>query len=333
MHRSRCKQALVSLAILFCLPFWAIWPVSLLERQVYRLDIHLPILEWLLGVPSFLAALLLSELTRYIILSLMAITLTFIAVSVLLIWERGRIWRSAAFYTCMIGLATVIVFPAASGTYRPAVSVRPGIESYHVTRPGRLKNVIRNLQSEAEVRSETYELLGWADARTLIYRARHSSGNTCPAVLDSGTVAVAAAYDIDSGISRVWEGKTDALYRESCLQSRCILPSLTSSQDGRAYLPGCDHHSLLSPDGNWVAFVVAHLYGPEDVMILANAEQDASDQDAVSSLDMQCVETQCNQISEMMQPLWNERLTVRKARCADVQVLVAASGALSMGED
>lgn len=281
-------KLLFFLAALFSMPFWAVWPFGWLGQSTDKLSFPLSVIGLPLEASRFAAALLLSDMTRYLGLSFFAGALNLAAIIILVVGKQKRIWRSLFFPLCAFGLTTLALFPAAIGPYRPAVSVKPGVESCHVTRPERLKNVIKSLQSEAEVRSETYELLGWADARRLVYRVGYSSGNNCPDVLNSGAAAVAAAYDIDSGISRVWDGEIDALYRESCLQSRCILPSLTSSQDGRAYLPGCDYHSLLSPDGNWVAFVVAHLYGPEDVMILANAEQDASDQDAVNSGDVPC---------------------------------------------
>ena len=165
----RWQFVLTAVAVSLAMPFLAFWPLSLLMRLFYRL---LPSASgWLFGIEMypFLSTLLLSDLTRYVSLSLAALTLALAALTWLAAQERGRVWQHGRFYVLLAACASVLAFPFLM-RYRPAVQSTPGVELRLVDEPGLLEGVVKSCQATAEVPGCQYEPLGWADAQTLIYR-------------------------------------------------------------------------------------------------------------------------------------------------------------------
>ncbi|HIE38548.1 MAG TPA: hypothetical protein EYH30_10565 [Anaerolineales bacterium] len=268
--------ALVALAILFALPFLVIWPSLAGSWLLYRLfPAASPLLFWLY-VPAFAVQILLSDPTRYLALSLSGLVLTTAA----LVWPvarwRRRVWRSGWLYLLSAALLAVVAFPLVV-RYRPAVRAAPGAELRLVEPPGFLESPVRACQAAAEIRGCQYEVLGWADARTLVYR------KWCGGYYDAdgwhpGTPGPPRAYRLDLDTAAPFEGDVGGLSRELCLPSTCVHPGLAEVYAGGGYFPGQYGTPLLSPDGRRVAFTAWHIYGPEDLLVLsANRQPAASD--------------------------------------------------------
>lgn len=266
----RWQFVLTAIAVPLAMPFLAFWPLSLLSWSLYRLfPSTSPSLWWFFGleVYPFLSMWLLSDMTRYVIVSLAALGLTSAALIWLAARERGQVWRRKRFYLLTVALAAVLVFPLLM-RYRPAVRAMPGVELRMVEQPGLLEGAVRACQAGAEVPGCKYEPLGWADAQTLVYRkwcgGYYAEGDWRP-----GSPGSPMLYDLDSGESG--PSLVDhALSHETCALSTCVRPALAERKPfEQGYYPGEYEEALISPDGRWVAFTARHIYGPEDLLVIS----------------------------------------------------------------
>jgi len=252
------------------MPFLAFWPLSLLMRLFYRL---LPSASgWLFGIEMypFLSTLLLSDLTRYVSLSLAALILALAALTWLAAQERGRVWQHGRFYVLLAACASVLAFPFLM-RYRPAVQSTPGVELRLVDEPGLLEGVVKSCQATAEVPGCQYEPLGWADAQTLIYRKWCGSHYNKMGIWHPGDPQPPQAYHLDTDETLPFDGDVDALSQETCARSDCVLPALAArKQFEQGYYPGEYGDAFVSPDGRWVAFTAEHIYGPEDLLVISS---------------------------------------------------------------
>jgi len=263
----KLEFGLVGLAALFALPFLIIWPSLALLWLLHRL---FPSSAWFwLEWPAFLSVRLLSDMTRYVSVSLVALALTSAALTWLLVHERRRTWRRRRFYVLLVALVTVLAFPFLM-RYQPAVEAAPGVELRVVEPPRFLESPVKACQVAAEVRDCQYEPLGWAGARTLVYR-KWCGGHYTMDGWQPGAPAVPLTYDPDTDTIAPFEGNVDALSRESCSRSICVHPGLAEVYPGGGYFPGQYETPLVSPDGRWVAFTAEHVYGPEDLLILSTS--------------------------------------------------------------
>jgi hypothetical protein len=260
---------LTAVAVPLAMPFLASWPLSLLACLSHWLFSHIPSTAWwFFGIEAytFLSAWLLSDMARYVVISLIAL----IASSAALIWlttrERRRFWRREHFYTSLVSLAGVLTFPLLMH-YRPAVRAAPGVELRLVERPGLMEGAVRSCQAAAEVRGCQYEPLGWADAQTLVYR-QWCGGRYEMGVWHPGDSQPPQAYHLDTDEVTPFVGDLDALVHETCAPLVCVLPALAEKEPfEQGYYPGRYEDALISPDGRWVAFTAEHIYGPEDLLV------------------------------------------------------------------
>jgi len=262
---------LVSLATLFALPFLAATPLRILLGLTATLFPQDPPLGLLiaLDLPFFFIAMLLSDVPRYLIFSLAALLLVLAALAWLIARERGRVWRRKRLYLLAIALAAVLAFPLLM-RYRPAFKAAPGVEVRIVDKPGLLAGAVKSCQAAAEVRECQYELLGWADAQTLVYR-QWCGGYYDMSDWRPGDPQPLHAYHLNTDAILPFDGDPDALSRETCRPSQCVSPALGEKQlFPLGYLPGQYKDALITPDGRWVAFTAEHVYGPEDLLVISN---------------------------------------------------------------
>ena len=257
----------IALAILPALPFLVFWPSIGLSRLQYWLCPTASPAWSLLYFPAFGTQLLFSKMVRYAVFSVVALGLSGAALAWLAIRLRGRAWRSGWFYLHAIALLAVVTFPL-TVRYRPAAEPTPGVEMRMVEPPGFLESPVRACQAAAEMMGCQYEVLGWADERTLVYR-RWCGGYHDVEGWHPGTPGEPLAYDLETGTVTPFGGGLEGLFQERCLASHCVIPALQELHPGRHYLPGRYDAPTLSPDGRWVAFVAQHIYGPEDLLVLA----------------------------------------------------------------
>jgi len=262
------EYILVALAILVALPFLVFWPSLFGARLLYEISpSSVPSFQFWLYVPAFGVYHLFSDMARYVAFSIVAMGLTVAALAWLVGRLRGRVWRSGRFYLLAAAFLAVVAFPLAV-RYRPFVHVAPEAELRMVEPPGWVESTVRACQAAAEIAGCQYEVLGWADARTLVYR------KWCGGYYDAdgwhpGAPGAPLAYDVEVGAVVPFEGETGGLLGEQCPASRCVLPALLEFHSGGYYLPGRYDAPTLSPDGRRVAFVARHIYGPEDLLVLS----------------------------------------------------------------
>ena len=266
----KSESGLVSLATLFALPFLAATLLRALLGLTATLFPQDPPLGLVLALdlPFFSVATLLSDVTRYLAVSLAALTLALVALIWLVVRERGQAWRRKRFYLLAIALVAVLAFPLLMH-YQPAFKTAPGIEMRIVDEPDLLRGVVKSCQAAAEVRGCQYEPLGWADAQTLVYR-QWCGGYYTEEGWQLGSPGVPMLYDLSTGA--VGGSLVDhAPSYETCDPAVCVSPALTEKQPfPLGYLPGQYEDALISPDGRWVAFTAEHVYGPEDLLVISN---------------------------------------------------------------
>lgn len=147
--------------------------------------------------------------------------------------------------------------------YQPAVIAAPGHEMHWPTRPGPAASVVKSYQRFLEISPCDYTLLGWSAENTLFYQE---------ACRDSQ--AQVWAYDLEKR-DRPHRVETvplslaqETVHRSSILglvRSPGVRPA-----DAEPMVRNLEVRvdGLASPDGRWVAAVVRHIYGPEDVIVL-----------------------------------------------------------------
>ncbi|MDY6877742.1 MAG: hypothetical protein SWK90_16290 [Chloroflexota bacterium] len=268
----RWQFLLTAVAVPLAMPFLAFWPLSLLMRLSYRLFPSISSTPWWffgIGIYRFLSTSLLSDMTRYVVLSLATLTLTLAALTWLAAQERRQVWRRGCFYVLLAACASVLIFPLPM-RYQPVVKAAPGVELRVVDEPGLLEGVVKSCQAAAEVRECQYEPLGWADAQTLVYR-QWCGGRYEMDVWHPGDSQPPQAYHLDSGRVSDFHGGLAALSRETCAPAACVRPALAPRRlYEQGYYPGRYEEAVISPDGHWVAFTAEHIYGPEDLLVISN---------------------------------------------------------------
>jgi hypothetical protein len=235
-------------------PFYLAALASLLVRTGVGYE-ALPAMSIPFYVPYFLAsAIFFSSAAGYLLVSALTLALALGA----LIWGRsgnwGRLWM-------VVVLLAVIAFPWLH-RYRPALAAAPGYEMQVLTQPGPLEGIVRAAQITLEGRRCRYELLGWSPDDQLYYRAscdsrthllRYDPGQP-------GTTSLAAALPPNLVQARVTRGDVLEMVRAHGVWPRDAEPSVRSlALEGMGY---------PSPDGRWMAAVIEHLYGPQDVVVL-----------------------------------------------------------------
>jgi len=139
----RWQLVLTAVAVPLAMPFLAFWPLSSLMRLLSSTSMP----GWLFGIVAYplLSEWLLSDMTRYVTISLAALILTSAALVWLAVRERRRIWRRGRLYLLLIALASVLAFPFVM-RYQPAVEAAPGVELRIVEKPGLLQGAVNRCQ-------------------------------------------------------------------------------------------------------------------------------------------------------------------------------------------
>jgi hypothetical protein len=271
----RWQFILTAVAVPLAMPFLAFLPLSSLMRLLSSISMS----GWLFAIEvyPFLSQWLLSDMARYVTISLAALVLTFAALIWLAVHERKQLWRRGRFYVLLVAFASVLVFPFVM-RYQPAVEVAPGVELRIVEKPGLLEGVVKQCKMGAEVRRCVYEPLGWADAQTLVYR-KWCGGHYTERGWQPGAPQPPQAYHLDTDGVSPFDGDMNALSDETCAPGVCISPLLVEKKyfPPLHYLPGHFKDPVVSPDGRWVAFTARHtrhIYGPEDLLVISRGSAD-----------------------------------------------------------
>jgi len=257
----RKAPSLAAAAIAFsALTFWPAYLYQLILTLLASIGMlnrsgvsQTAILLWLLNLPSLW---LFTDPVRYVTISVAGLALTVAA----FLWARP-VTHSASRLALGLGLLSILVFPWFY-RYQPAVEAAPGHTMQVLTRPGLLEGVAKRAQVSLEIRPCEYTLLGWTPDNTLHYRAVCENRPAQMWAYDPQQyrLALEAAEPFaklvqdTSGVTVLDQVRASGVYPpEEEFNARCM--AVRGS-------------GLLSPNGHWVAVLVQHLYGPQDVLIL-----------------------------------------------------------------
>jgi hypothetical protein len=177
-----------------------------------------------------------------------------------LAWGWGHPGRAARVALLLVMLA-VLATPLVRH-YRPAVKAQPGVTMRVLTLPGFWESPSKGFGVGAEVERCAYALRGWDDDGNLYYT------ETC------GQRVYEWQYSPASDTrTRLSLSLPDDMHRHTAGRPvNCV----TASIPGDPQLQLSIREPVLrSPDGAWLVFVAKHVYGPEDVVVVAAGERDS----------------------------------------------------------
>lgn len=210
------------------------------------------ILLWLLKLPSLW---LFTDSARYVTISLAGLALIVAA----FLWARPR--HSATRLALGLGLLSILAFPWFY-RYQLAVEAAPGHTMQVLTQPGLLEGVAKRAQVSLEIRPCEYTLLGWTPDNTLHYRAVCENRPAQVWAYDpqQSSLALKAAEPFAKLVQ-----DTPGVTVLDQVRASGVYPPEEEFNARRMAVRGS---GLLSPNGHWVAVLVQHLYGPQDILIL-----------------------------------------------------------------
>jgi hypothetical protein len=155
-------------------------------------------------------------------------------------------------------IAVLILF-----RYQPAVVAAPGHEMRWSTRPDLWASVVKSYQRFLEIRTCDYTVLGWSGEGVLFYK--EACQDAPPRVW---------AYDLEKRDQPYHVEASPLTLLQEAVPRSSILEMVRSPgvrpADAEPMVRNLEVgvNGLASPDGRWVAVVVRHVYGPEDVIVL-----------------------------------------------------------------
>ncbi len=206
-------------------------------------------LDWLYLFPL---GLLFSNPLVYWVVSALVLSLAVLA------WAREHPDRLGRVALLLVVLA-VVAMPLVRH-YRPAVKAQPGVTMRVLTLPSVWESPSKGFGIGAEVERCAYALRGWDAEGNLYYT------ETCGQRVNEWRYV--PSTDTRTRLTTALPGE---MHRRTV--SRPV-DHVTASFPGDSQLRIAIREPVLrSPDGAWDAFVAKHIYGPEDVVVVAAGEQ------------------------------------------------------------
>lgn len=177
-------------------------------------------------------------------------------VVVALFWARPRkVARVALVLVGLVILITPLIY-----RYRPAVRAVSNAVLRVATQPNFLWSAPKAFAAGAEIRRCVYALHGWDVAGALYYT------ETC------GARAAHWRYlpHLDTRM-KIATVPDDVLWKPAARPTDRVVATMPGDDLLQISTRGA---VLASPDGVWRALIARHLYGPEDVVVVAAGEQD-----------------------------------------------------------
>jgi len=246
--------------LIFFLPFYLLSGLQLLMSpgtvpQSWQ-PILVPIFLWILFVTFFF-----TKAIVYVLISLIVVTS---GIAAFVRGYKGRLARICALLIALSVIALPWLLP-----YEPALDPAPGVTMQVVTQP---RNPVESFVKMAYVLSEDvpceYDLLGWSAENQLYYRRQ------CGVAEDIWFVHPdrADAPVPMNGLSNDIRPKPSPLRQEEALREQ-VLEMVRAdgykASDERSYREiMLREGSLRSPDGQWIAAITQHIYGPQDVVLI-----------------------------------------------------------------
>lgn len=232
---------------------------------------------------SFISWTLFSKLTVYVLISLIVV------ISGIAAFMRGYQGRLARFCALLFALS-VIALPWLM-PYEPALDAAPGVTMHVVSPPlTPVASFVKMMNVLAQEVPCEHELLGWNDENELHYRrqcgAREYIWFVDP---DQADTPVATA-----GFLNDMRPDVDSLRQEEALREQVLEIVRADHVRPESAEPSVREimlreGSLRSPDGQWIAAISQHIYGPQDVMLISveNEAQNKAQNEADNQADNQ----------------------------------------------
>lgn len=168
---------------------------------------------------------------------------------------------AAVLGACCFGcvVTALIVF-----RYQPAVVAARGYEMHWPTRPGLLESVSERVQAFFEIRTCDYTILGWDGEGLLFYEEACRDRPSRIWTYNPGDRSRPRRVGAAPG-----ELLQQAIPRSSILEMVRSPGVRPADAEPTVRILEVPVDGLASPDGRWVAVVVRHIYGPEDVIVLS----------------------------------------------------------------
>ena len=185
------------------------------------------------------------------------------------LWRKRRVQTTVFCFFCINLLTTGQLLDWFSG-HRPPINVPPSVEMRMIDQSNWSINAVKSLQTDLETDGDlAYEILGWADAKTVVYKRWFGKGYD-PHTNSSNPPE---AYHLDTEQQTPFSGNLSTLSRKTCQYEDCIQPLLlissSSGRERRPVYPSSFWDVILSPDGKWAAFLVDYLYGAYDLVVVS----------------------------------------------------------------
>jgi len=193
----------------------------------------------------------------------LAVSVLGVAASVVALAARTLAWRWRL--AAALSLFAIAAFPFVY-RYAPALNAAPGYQTLWVTEPTLWEGLTKRAQVTLEQRPCIYNLLGW-DAETLYFQAACGAGEQVWRYQPGAGRSAEPVRETPSALSRIKQSALEVV-RADGVQPAHLEPSTRAVK-----LRG---EGLASPDGRHVAVIARHIYGPEDVLVIAPAEPPAT---------------------------------------------------------
>ena len=255
--RSAPAHWLRTITVALTIPFMAFYSMGLMAWVIQSSMFSSSVLMVLAAIPYsvmvIFAGAVFSHPTLYLLVSALGII-----AALLMMWRDQWPWRLVGFALAL----AVVAFPFVFG-YRPALTAAPGYRMWHVTQPAWIESVTRMALNLTEQRTCEYAIEGWDNTDVLYY------ASTC------GAETRHWQFDPASGTSTQVDGITNTtpgtiVPRPELLtmvRAGGVSPQSAEPSTRELYLHS---EGWRSPSGQFIALIARHVYGPEDVLIVAS---------------------------------------------------------------
>jgi hypothetical protein len=257
------SKLLTIIATILGIPFLAFYWMALIRLVPDVIAVDNPNWSMPLSIAlylpfAFVAYIIFGNAYAYIVTTIAGIA---VAIAGLI---RGQCNKSVRVWLLSI-ICAIVAFPLVYH-YHPALVAASGYRMNLVTQPGFLGGIVKESQNLTEQTPCEYELLGWSTDNQLYYRA------TC------------------DGESQVWQyspnrpsSHTQVSSNPASLSTLTISDNTVLEMVRAGYVKPRKHEpavrrlhlkskGMVSPDGDWIAIIARHIYGTQDVIVLADAK-------------------------------------------------------------
>lgn len=160
-----------------------------------------------------------------------------------------------------LSIFAVVKVLSVKGNYYPAIEAKKNVKYYVVDYPPKgLERIYKKFALKWEERGTNYEILGWLDNRTMVYKKWAGGITYFDNEVKIGPEQL-LQYDINRKSSITFNDSINKLYKKTCA-FECVKEFI---EDPTPML-GCTI-VYISPNGNRFACISSYALGPEDIMI------------------------------------------------------------------